>query len=477
MIASALSERFQYKLGTTATLFIVALAPITIQTSPTEEIVQAVLLLACLAIFFAARASLWDIVKGPSARLLLGALVAYTIIGGAVALAKPHWFDDLIWSHEIFRQGYHLVILAAVVAGVRTALRSQPIEHFLAWSVGLLGLGCLLVILTPLAVRLDLLEVVGARSTGTLSDPNDAGLLAVFTISLALSLQGTMAHKGLVRICQVLGITALVFSFSNTGAIVLVATIVVFLLLRPRGMAATSARILLAALLGVVVLFLAWSLSSFDISRLRPSELFGGDSPIVVFVCDSDPGPVLVNIYGIDPDSELPWAAATAPKLRGSSLSTIESAQDRVDLWKRGLDIALDNPLLGSGLRALDPMPFIDGEERAEWVVARNRVHNVYILLVGEAGLAALAIYLAFLFVTARMVVRSKPSAARSVVGVSLVLIVVYGLAFHHLVTNQLFMLIFGFTAAVADHALRPSSNTFEGAGSAAERLPSPSGI
>ena len=145
----------------------------------------------------------------------------------------------------------------------------------------------------------------------------------------------------------------------------------------------------------------------------------------------------------------------------------------RLRLWRIGLDRFLESPVAGNGIHTL--VLHMEGAP-AGYTGEPTGVHNLYLLLAGEAGLVPLSLYLAFLFSLLRLhwTVPRSP-AADTVVGWGLVL-ALHGMTQHHLLTLGACMFLAGLSCALTAEtspttptAVRPAPTSRP-----ASRLPPP---
>ena len=119
----------------------------------------------------------------------------------------------------------------------------------------------------------------------------------------------------------------------------------------------------------------------------------------------------------------------------------------RVRLWRIGLDRFLESPVVGNGIHTLSL--HMKGAP-AGYTGEPAGVHNLYLLLAGEAGLVPLALYLGFLCSLLRLHWTAPRSpAADTVVGWAIVL-VLKGAADNVLLTLGVSMFLTGLACALA---------------------------
>ena len=125
----------------------------------------------------------------------------------------------------------------------------------------------------------------------------------------------------------------------------------------------------------------------------------------------------------------------------------------RLRLWRIGLDRFLESPLVGNGIHTL---LYMEGAP-VGYSGEPAGVHNLYLLLAGEAGVVPAGLYLVFLCSLLRRRRTAPPSpAADAVVGWALVM-ALYGLTQHHLLTLGPFMFLAGLSCALAEASCRRS--------------------
>ena len=118
----------------------------------------------------------------------------------------------------------------------------------------------------------------------------------------------------------------------------------------------------------------------------------------------------------------------------------------RMLLWKMGFSKALEAPITGHGLYQLHYMEGapIGNQGRP------TGVHNVYLMLVGEAGIIPLALYLLPLFFLLRLYWTTPKSLGRDLVVGWVIVVGLYGLSFHHLLTMGAYNFLIGLACAMA---------------------------
>ena len=143
-------------------------------------------------------------------------------------------------------------------------------------------------------------------------------------------------------------------------------------------------------------------------------------------------------------------ADATAPvhllKEAGETVELIRSLSRRIVLWEIGFNKALESPIVGHGLYQLHRMEGTPLGYHGEPV----GVHNVYLMLLAEAGVIPLALYLLVLFFLMRLLWTVPRSLGRDMVVGWVILIALYGLPHHYLFPLTTFSFTMGLACATA---------------------------
>ena len=141
----------------------------------------------------------------------------------------------------------------------------------------------------------------------------------------------------------------------------------------------------------------------------------------------------------------------------GDSLICAGLTMDRAVLWRLGLEKAVQAPVLGHGLwalRQLDDAP-IGHHER------RLGTHNLYLVLLGEAGIVPVLLFVLAIALLLRKQWGAPQSLVRDATVALVVVIALYCMAFQHLLGLGVFMFLAGLTAALAtayDGRRRPTT-------------------
>ena len=128
------------------------------------------------------------------------------------------------------------------------------------------------------------------------------------------------------------------------------------------------------------------------------------------------------------------------------------SLAGRATLWRLALDQALESPLFGNGLGSLHELEGAWYNDDGVLLGA----HNQYLILLGEAGFVPLVLFVSFLFVTFHAGFRTEKAlwALGAVSGWALVL-TLFSIAFHGILTQRACNFIIGLSCAVVASCLR----------------------
>ena len=347
--------------------------------------------------------------------LILSSLVAYTGIGIVVAiLGGTALQSDASW-YLTRHAGSILVILAAAVGGRVLWLRVGG-DRVLLGLLLILTASCTLMLASPW-----LWDIFrnpppeGAyRYFGSFSDPNEAALVACLTAVTALAALRRGRSHILVYGALLVAVAALVGTFSRT-AIVILPVLVLSALLVSRG----AQRKRLAGGAAIIGLVLLGGFANLDLDQIDERQIAR---------LDSLSG--MVELSAIDDVS-----------LAG-----------RATLWRLALDQALESPLFGNGLGSLHHL-------EGAWYNHDGILlgaHNQYLILLGEAGFVPLILFASFLLVMFHAGFWKEKAlwALGAVSGWALVL-TLFSLAFHGILTQRACNFIMGLSCAVMVSCLR----------------------
>ena len=125
----------------------------------------------------------------------------------------------------------------------------------------------------------------------------------------------------------------------------------------------------------------------------------------------------------------------TVEAFRGKDDSNVGSGRDisrRMLLWEMGFDKVLESPIAGHGLYQFH---YMEGAPIGNQGTPTG-VHNMYLMLSGEAGMIPLALYLLSLFFLMRLLWIVPKSLGRDSVVGWVIVMALYGLTAYHLLTH-----------------------------------------
>ena len=354
--------------------------------------------------------------------LILACLTSYLLIGLFVALnsgldSRPNFYKDLLsYTNSV-------VVIMASALGSCAVLRRVGIERLLKAILLFLIVDCVAILSTPVLSDFytETFPRFFYRFHGNFMDPNTAGLVGCLTSVLALSFLCVRRHRRLASLALTVAIGATVATSSRTAFVILILLMAMFLALSDH-VRVCIFKWLAVVILVVVIFFQGMDLAYFEKERWQR----------------------LLSITAMFPDAEV------------SDSSMIE----RRRLLSLGLDETANSPLVGNGFGTLHSM------ERASYNTSntgRRGVHNQYLVLVGEAGVVPLVLFLSFFSVSGLFLFRrsaANPVAKTAIAGWTFV-IAIYCLSDNNVLTFRLYVFLIGVSCAVmasGDHrrTIRP---------------------
>ena len=130
-------------------------------------------------------------------------------------------------------------------------------------------------------------------------------------------------------------------------------------------------------------------------------------------------------------------------------LTAIQTSR-RLAMWRASLEDALESPFIGSGLGKFRSIAGNLSNAQG----ASEGVHNLYLRLFGEAGVAPLALYCLFLLSLLRLRWTAPSSPARDAAVGWAVVMALFSVTYHHLLTLGAFLFLAGLSCALAAHAV-----------------------
>ena len=172
-----------------------------------------------------------------------------------------------------------------------------------------------------------------------------------------------------------------------------------------------------------------------------------------------------VGPIGPAPETNLVELAVELVEEAGDNIrEDSEALPRRLLLWELGFNRALASPIVGNGLYQLHFMPGAPIAHQG----APTGVHNVYLMLIGEAGIIPLVLYLLSLFLLARALWTAPKSLGRDLVMGWVIVLAMFGLMFHHLLTMGAYNFVIGLTCAMAAYLVQGQGQIDPNGGAAA---------
>lgn len=337
--------------------------------------------------------------------LILSCLLSYSGIGIVVAIVAGADLQEAQW-YLVRHVKSALLIFGAAVGG-RVLWRRVGGERMMRGLLVVMTASCTLILASPwLLIVLRFPPPDGElRFFGSFADPNEAGLMACFTVVTVLALiESGRSRRSRVfaRGALLVAVAALVSTFSRTALVVL-PLVLLGSLLASRGAGrrriARSVVLVTVAVLGV--------LATVDIDTLDERRVSRWNS--------------LIDVSG------------------SSSVEDL-SLGDRTLLWSLALEQTLEAPLVGNGLGRLHAL---DGAWYNREGVLLG-AHNQYLILAGEAGFLPLVPFVLFLVLTLQAGLRRKASWPLGVASGWAIVLTVFSMTFHGVLTYRICNFIIG---------------------------------
>lgn len=368
---------------------------------------------------------------GKSGALLLGSMASYLVIGFFVSIATDA--ELLVNQYGIDLYGYvwgtaiPLTLILSAPLGGYALLERVGMQAFLRSLLMVLTASSAVIVFTPALQSMGVLlpqemlpsVTASRRFTGAFWNPNDAGFIGCMTAALALAFLGNVRRPVLAYVALTAGFLATVASGSKTAILSLAVVTVFFLLLNGHH---GRGRILLG--MGAVSLIGAIVVQNWLLTRSLLIRLLS----IVALVSE-----------GVFNDVTL--------SQRGS-------------LWRLGLRHSLESPIVGHGLGRFY---FLDDSPISPDLGIASGAHNTYLLLVGEAGILPLSLYLLHLFSLLRLRWTIPKSLARDAIVVWTIIIALQGMVSHQVFQAGFYAFLGSVACAMASYAARgPGGGTGE---------------
>lgn len=366
---------------------------------------------------------------GKSGAWLLGSMASYLMIGFVVSITTDAELLVELYGFNLY--GYvtdtaiSIVLVLSAALGGYAILERVGMQAFLRSVLLVLTASSTVVVFTPVLRSMGVLLQAGTlpnigftRLTGAFWGPNAAGFIGCVTATLALAFLGNVRRPVFAYLALTAGSLAVFGSLSRTAIVGWGVVMVFFLVLNGRG-----GRGPILLWVGAVTLMGAIYVEKADLGRLLRSSFALARLDAILS---------LVTLQGLDD----------------------ANTSSRVTLWKVGLRQSLESPVVGQGLGRFYLMDnsFFSARQRA---VAG--VHNVYLLLLGEAGIVPLSLYLLYLLSLLWLRWTVPKSLARDAIVGWTILVVLQGMAYHQLFQLGIYTFLGGMTCALASYIARGS--------------------
>ena len=354
---------------------------------------------------------------GVPGALIIAALGSYLIIASTVSLATgfgPGWNA---WEHFEDYASSIILILAAALGGY-SVMRIMGSEPLLKVVLVLLTVDCITIIATPFLSEYYVISGLSPyRFLGNFKNPNVAGLIGCLTAVLALSFLQVRRHRWFAYLALTLAVGATVGTFSRAAFLILIFVLMVFFLFNHRGRASVVKWLSLVIPTGVIFLMIV-DLDFFVLEQRwqRLSEI--------------------------------------ATLLPGYEVSD-SSLSERQELLVLALDETAKSPLFGNGLGTIHSLENAPYSSRG----IPQGAHNQYLILVGEAGIIPLVLFLLFLGSLLRLCLTASRSVARDAVVGWAIVIGMACMASHNILAMRTVDFLIGLSCAtVAGYRRIPSA-------------------
>ena len=381
------------------------------------------LAVCCIYLFLAVRIP-FRLALGVHGYLIMASLISYLVIGLSVT-----FLTGAAWHMEDYRLPFRVCLSVTVIVasgfGAWVVLRRIGVERLLTGILLIQAVACILILVSPWMIKYLYrsltvsYQMLGeSRFMGSFKGPNAAGVMACYTVALALALSNGR-HRMFAWGVAILGSAAALLTFSRSAAVTLV----------------------------LIYLFFLWS--SMSIHRLRLASV-----GIWLFVA-CVVGAIVLAAVNVE---HLPLDMKQIERLQWFITLESEDIDQRNATWFLSISYIAEAPIFGHGLsqfHLLENGPVCSGEGGSYELPCGS--HNAYLVLWGESGIFPVALYLLFIgsLFWVRLVL-PKSVITDTVAGWSLVL------AMASMTTDEVpysvwNSFIFGLSCAMVAHAFRES--------------------
>lgn len=369
----------------------------------------------------------WPGSLSPTCRLLVLAFVLNICIGSAVRFLRG--LDNSAQVISLYTQGIpqNIIIFTVALCGGRLQLNRTEGGGAMLYRgiVMILILGCILTLLSPVLIALDLVIVeenvaydiaqgpVQSRFTGVYGTPNRAAMIACFTAACASAILIYPKCLALAYVGLSVGLCAVIVTGSKTGIICITVIFLFFLLF---GGPMFWKRFIAWILVGCIVF-------GFTILIIEPERL--------------------VSIFRLSHLGRIEQIL----RLAGGDVSSNVAVSGRLLLWKLGLEEFFESPLYGAGSGAVETLSrslyspsigFLQGP------------HSSYLQHAAESGVIPIILFLigfASLF-QIQWIVPQSPG--RNFVVGTVIVICLFAVSEQHMILRPISVLFLGIIVEIA---------------------------
>ena len=391
---------------------------------------------------------------------IVAACVSYLVFGtAALFLSDTAWQADT--TREIARQVFFFIVLLAVMLGGRAISQRIGKDALSKGVLATLVASCLLVLASTPLRDIEVLPFyrLPDRLTGAFTDANDAGFIGCVAVvfGLAFLYRGGAPRRAYAGVA--LGCAAALTSLSTTGALACAAILLLFsfrvLLLRNGFGRRPSRKPLWLVVPCLIVMVLHLALLGSGLEGTGPAEEVEPEADSLQASSaneDQEAAPasseeleglrnrLADSLQASSANEDQEAAPASWGELEGlrnrladsRGESTTESSLPlRWRLWRMSIDQFLESPLVGNGIGT---HTYLEGAPRIH-DGSPSGVHNLFLLLLGEAGPVPFVCYLVFLLSLIRLHWTAPPSTTRDAVVGCAIVIGIFSVSFQHLLT------------------------------------------
>ena len=382
------------------------------------------ILFGCVFLLLAVRVPLRRSL-GAAGYLYVATMISYFAIGlYAAVVTGADWRTD--YRNFSFYIGLSILLAVAAALAATAALRRIGVEKLLAGILAIQTASCIAIILTPVLVDNfyaaigEYRHIAARRAIGTSANPNQAAALACQAFVLALAFVSSRRYRKVAMPAAAVAAAAAYLTRSRTAIVMLVVIGVFFLLFRSsfkiRGR--TRAYAVLTAVLVV---------GAIGVVRMTAPAISVDARPLGRFTFARD-----------------------------LSLDTVYS-MPRFRIWPVAVSFIAESPIIGNGLTQFLELPGA-GFQCNDGLDLRSQAcgsHNMYLMFLGESGIAPLILSLSFTGLLLGMHLKAPRSVATDA-GAGWVII----LALQSMAADGTFLLpgnafLIGLACAMAEYSMR----------------------